>query len=260
MRIAVTAATVLTAVAVPALAAIAQGKPAQTAVRDASQPPYSAVGKLEVSYGGGEDGECTATALDTPSRSLVLTAGHCLRELVCAGCHPQRVARSEVFIPAYDHGHAPFGRFVGESWEVPRRWRGNNNKYDMGVISTAPNSRGEHVADAVGGGLKIAVDQPREQTYQLIGYTPAHPQRLRTCTGRFDGNDLSGKEPPGPAPFRINCFMGDGASGGPMLIDGGTAIDGMDTYSKAGKKAYLDVYSPYFSRRTIGALLARFER
>jgi len=47
---------------------------------------------------------CSGTALSTPSRSIVLTAGHCVREAGSTG-------RNLVFIPAYDHGRRPFGTF-----------------------------------------------------------------------------------------------------------------------------------------------------
>src|SRR5262245_4262682 len=55
------------------------------------------------------DGEysCSGTALNTPSRSIVLTAGHCVQER-------RSVGRDLVFIPAYDHGARPFGTFEVE--------------------------------------------------------------------------------------------------------------------------------------------------
>ena len=97
-------------------------------MRDASRLPYSAVGKLFVRYGYGHGVECTATAIDTPSRSLVLTAAHCLKVWDCLeGCRPT-VARSETFIPAYDHGRAPFGRFAGESLGSTRRLAGSRGE------------------------------------------------------------------------------------------------------------------------------------
>src|SRR5213595_345487 len=48
---------------------------------------------------------CSGTALNTPSRSIVITAGHCVVE----GRH---WGRHLAFVPAYDHGARPFGTFT----------------------------------------------------------------------------------------------------------------------------------------------------
>lgn len=54
---------------------------------------------------------CSGTALNTPSRSIVLTAGHCVIER-------GKVTRKLTFVPAYDHGSRPFGTFAVESVHV----------------------------------------------------------------------------------------------------------------------------------------------
>ncbi len=59
---------------------------------------------------------CSGTAVNTPSRSIVLTAGHCV---VLEGEAASRIA----FVPAYDHGVRPFGTFEVTSVYVTPQWR-----------------------------------------------------------------------------------------------------------------------------------------
>lgn len=248
----------LAGLALTLLGAQAQANPKPTVVADTTQPPFSAVGRLFVTHGNRHgSGVCTATAISDPSRSLVLTAAHCLSDFVCEGC-PLKVARSARFVPAYDRGRAPYGSFAVEAWKVPRAWRGVNTNYDTAVLSVATNNRGEYLTDAVGGGLEVAMDRPRDQTYRLVGYPGGQQRPMRTCSARFDGNDPLSYPLAGPPAFRVNCFMGDGASGGPFLIDGGTRVNGLVSYDKKGEQRRLRTYSPYFSSRTVGALIAGF--
>jgi len=223
-------------------------------VPDPAVAPYLAVGLVVVEMDDDSEDWCSGTAINSPSRELVLTAGHCLYEKQCTRCRPISARRVE-FIPALSDGRAPYGTFIARSWQVPQRWRREwfNDAYDVGAIRLSPNERGQNVADAVGGGIPIALDQPRKQTYQLIGY-PGNFERMHQCEAQYDHNDPTARFLSGPPPLGVGCYMGDGASGGPWLINGGTEIDGLTSYSIGRDKAH--TYGPYFSQATVGSLVA----
>src|SRR5215213_5132549 len=90
------------------------------------------------------DYSCSGTALSTPSRSIVLTAGHCVQERGSVG-------RELTFIPAYDHGERPFGTFEVEVVYMMPQWRREENPdFDLAALSVAPNQLGP-LTDVVGG-------------------------------------------------------------------------------------------------------------
>jgi len=131
--------------------------------------------------------------------------------------------------------------------------RGNEN-FDMGVVLTEPNEAGLNVADAVGGGLPIVLDQARDREYQVLGYPGHLQQQMQECDAGFSGNDRNTFPLGGPPSFSVGCFMGEGASGGPWLVEGGTEIGGITTYGY--RRDFSRTFGPYFSRRNVGALLA----
>jgi V8-like Glu-specific endopeptidase len=222
-------------------------------VPDATLPPFSMVGRVFVQIGK-FDGFCSGVAVNSESRRLVLTAGHCVFNLLPLHRFPT-LARRFAFVPAYADGQAPFGIFAGRKAFLPRPWlrRGNEN-FDMGAVLTEPNEAGQAVADAVGGGLPVAVDKARDREYQLLGYPGHLQQRMQECDARFTGNDRNTYPLAGPPSLSVGCFMGEGASGGPWLVEGGTEIGGMTTYGY--RRDFSQTFGPYFSRRNVGTLVA----
>lgn len=222
-------------------------------VADTTVPPFSMVGRVFVKIGK-FDGFCSGAAVATESRRLVLTAAHCIYNLLPGHSFPT-LARRFAFVPGYADGQAPFGIFAGRRAFLPRPWlrRGNEN-FDMGAVLTEPNEAGQAVADAVGGGLPIAIDKARDREYQLLGYPGHLQQRMQECDGRFSGNDRNTFPLAGPPSLSVGCFMGEGASGGPWLVEGGTQIGGMTTYGY--RRDFSQTFGPYFSRRNVGALIA----
>ena len=80
---------------------------------------------------------CSGTSLETPSDSIVLTAGHCVLE---AGSWGTDI----VFVPAFDHEARPFG-------DLPRRRRlrdprpgerFGNSDFDVAALRVEPNELG----------------------------------------------------------------------------------------------------------------------
>jgi hypothetical protein len=164
------------------------------------------------------------------------------------------LARYFDFVPNYTVGQAPFGEFVGRKAFLPLPWlRSINENYDMAAVLTEPNASGVNVADAVGGGIPIATDRARDQEYQVLGYPGANRKRMQECDARFSGDDRLTYPLGGPPSLGVRCYMGEGASGGPWLINEGTEVGGITTYGHI--KNFTHTFGPYFSSRNVGALV-----
>ena len=222
---------------------------------DATIPPNMVNGRLFIRQGG-QEGFCSATAINSPTRRLVLTAGHCVNSGPI-GLHGNSAWSKYVqFVPAYTDGIAPFGAFVarrnavfaGEDWV---RW--SNPNFDVGAILVSPNAEGMNVADAVGGGVSILLNQTRKQQFKTFGY-PGESRSLQGCQSPYTGDDSRTYTIPGPPTMSIRCHWAPGASGGGWLVAEGTAINGLTSYGKPEDRVH--TFSPYFSQRNVGSLVA----
>jgi hypothetical protein len=215
-------------------------------------PPFASNGRLYVRQGGVE-GFCSATAIDSPSRALVLTAGHCVNSGPRDG-RPGVWSTFVEFVPGFDLGVAPYGTFVlAGKPRALREWTAEGNPdYDLGAFLTEPNAEGSALADAVGGGATIVTDQGRHQRFETFGY-PGGTEQMQTCVSGYAGEDAIMASLPGPTTIAVRCTWASGASGGGWLIDGGTEIDGITTYVRAGEKRS---FGPYFSATTVSRLVA----
>jgi V8-like Glu-specific endopeptidase len=224
-------------------------------VLDATIPPYAVNGRIFVRQGR-KRGYCSGTAINSPTRRLVLTAGHCVNTGPRGRRGTSAWSRFLQFVPAYTDGTAPFGAFIARRPEVyaSEDWvRFGNPNYDIGAFLTGPNHEGVNVADAVGGGATIGLDLSRRELFQTFGY-PGKTRRLQQCDSPSVGDDRFTYRVPGPPTVRIRCHWLPGASGGGWLIEGGTVINGLTSYGR--DRDVLHTFGPYFSRRTVGKLVA----
>jgi len=215
--------------------------------------PYSFNGRIFIRRGK-LAGFCSGTAINSPTRQLVLTAGHCVNSGHENGKASVWSNYLE-FVPAYNGGVAPFGAFVARRQKIfaPTQWtKQGNPDFDMGAFLVFPNAEGANVADAVGGGATIVIDQTRRQTFQTYGY-PGESKNMQSCTSPYIGDDLLSNPFPGPPTLGIRCHWAPGASGGGWLIGTGTEINGINTYLHLGNKSR--TFGPYFSRETVGKLV-----
>jgi hypothetical protein len=222
------------------------------AVAEPEAPPNSVNGRIFVKQGALR-GYCSGTAIDSPTRQLVLTAGHCVNNGRLNG-HTIWSQYLE-FVPAYSGGRGPFGAFVSKRGKIfaPRQWtKGGNPDFDLGAFLTHPNKRGLNVADAVGGGAAIALDRSRRQSFRTFGY-PGNVQRMQGCSSPYAGDDGSTFPLAGPPTMGISCHWAPGASGGGWLINEGTEINGLTSYLHLGNRSH--TYGPYFSQETVGKLV-----
>jgi hypothetical protein len=223
------------------------------AVSTPDLPPYSFNGRIFIRRGK-LAGYCSGTAINSPTRKLVLTAGHCVN----SGREGGKVSVWSdylQFVPAYSGGVAPFGAFVARRKEVyaPRQWtKQGNPDFDLGAFLTLPNSEGVNVADAVGGGATIVTDLSRHQTFRTFGY-PGKATRMQSCTSPYIGDDLLSNPFPGPPTLGIRCHWAPGASGGGWLIGDGTQINGVNAYLHLNNRSR--TFGPYFATETVGKLV-----
>ena len=218
-------------------------------------PPFSVNGRIFVKQGK-LAGFCSGTAINTPTRQLVLTAGHCVN----SGPDPEKRGRSVwsqflEFVPAYTGGTAPFGAFVAKRSKIyaPQQWvKQGNPDFDMGAFLTHPNAEGVNLADAVGGGATIVLDQTRKQQFQTFGY-PGEVKRMQGCQSPYVGDDALTYPFPGPPTLGIRCHWAPGASGGGWLIGDGTQINGVSAYLHLDNRKR--TFGPYFAEETVGKLV-----
>ena len=227
--------------ALPALLATAAVLPAAAGaslrVADPSAPGARANGKIVAVDPGAGSYSCSGTVLDTPSRSIVLTAGHCVTE---RGHRGRRIA----FVPAYDHGKRPFGTFRVEATYVMPQWlHGENPGFDVAALRVRPNGLGR-LADVVGG-RDFASSKSRLGAFQIFGYPAARAggEEMRVCRAHGLGVDRLTFPYPGPPTMPASCDMAAGASGGAWLF-GGEYVAGVTSYSYQGRPTQL--FSPYF--------------
>lgn len=179
-----------------------------------SPPDYQnpAIGKIIFTVGR-YSGSCSGTLLESRSRRIVLTAGHCLR---FRGVWSNRIR----FLPGFDRGSAPYGIWGWKTIWVTRGWansstpwRSGNPNFDLGLIVL--NRRlGDRIS-----GMEFKSFPQREGQTRILGY-PAGGlggRELRMCqTSTWEGPGFSFGLP-GPTGIAGFCNMAGGSSGGPWL-------------------------------------------
>ncbi|MEU3430886.1 trypsin-like serine peptidase [Streptomyces gardneri] len=219
--------------------------PRITAVVDG---PYStAVGKLVFEHANGKPDHCTATAVNSDSEFLVLTAAHCLHEGP-GGTWTKNV----VFIPARHDGDEPFGRFTAWNVATSSLWSSGTKpdwEHDYGLVITNDNAEGQTVVEAVGG-YQIVPDARTGEKVSVMGYSgpPYDGEHQEFC------EDLIEPTVPPVNMWQVECAnMTPGSSGSPWLLDydyttGSGYIGGLNSISDT--QGFMA--SPRFDARTGG--------
>lgn len=172
-------------------------------------------GRKEVGY------QCSGSVIHSPAGDIVLTAGHCVIDAETGD-----VAHEVIFVPGYREGAVPFGVWAASSWVTTPEWsstagtRDPDEAGDMAMLVLAPKAGTGASVEATVGGLSIAFEGPREQTYTQWGYPAEAPypegQILYSHTTPYAGADPF--YPLSIAPIRIASDFTEGASGGPWTI------------------------------------------
>jgi V8-like Glu-specific endopeptidase len=153
----------------------------------------------------GSGGGCSGSAVTSANKSVVITAGHCVKHGVWRA--------NLVFVPAYDNGRSPFGKWTASKLMAPPQWADTENfQFDIGAAVMNPLG-GKRLADVVGG-QGIAFNQARGIDMYAFGYPAARPydgKSLINCSGTTLTNQSHGDN-------GLTCNMNPGASGGPWLL------------------------------------------
>lgn len=215
-----------------------KGSPAGTrvtkaqAVPDPTIPPYRTQGKLFF-QSGASGYVCSATVVNTPTKRVIFTAGHCE---VDGGVWSRNVA----FVPGCHNGVRPYGTFVASKLYSIQGWIQNENfSYDM----SAAVLRGPTPVANVVGSRGIRFNQARQQSFVSFGYPAAFPfdgERLWRCPSPFMGLDNTTNA---PQTQWITCNMTGGSSGGGWIVQA-AYLNSVNSYGYNGQPNRM--YGPYF--------------
>lgn len=181
----------------------------------------------------GKNYVCSGSAVNSGSKRLVATAGHCVYG--DAGWF-----QNWVFVPSYHNGSRPYGTFQAYMLRTftdftthkTSNWRGFNS--DVAFVTTYSNASSRRVVEAVGGHGIITGGSEYQFAASIFGY-PGNLQSgevmyacSRTSTEKYSAGGYTFSRVSG-------CNMGGGSSGGPWLKD----------YSNASGLGYLKSVSSF---------------
>ncbi|MDO5712209.1 MAG: hypothetical protein Q4P32_10785 [Micrococcales bacterium] len=204
-------ATVVAKPAVPsrAVTAHARGATASMAAKKGPVRVPTTAGKLFFTYGG-SDYVCSASSVNSRSKSLIMTAGHCVHSGPHAGWH-----RNFAYAPAYYNGRAPYGIWTWQRALTFRGWADSGRfDYDQAFIAVNPKN-GVRLVNRVGGNGLVVGASNLQKSVRVFGWPAERPFTGGIpyyCDGR------TGKRS-GSIDATLGCAMNGGASGGPWLIN-----------------------------------------
>ncbi|MDF5753945.1 peptidase [Spongiactinospora sp. TRM90649] len=182
------------------------------AARASSGSPWTRGGAVAKTAGRvfftyqGRNASCSGSAVTSANKSVVITAGHCVK--MGGEFHT-----NWVFVPGYDKGERPLGTWVATTLLTTPRWNsGEDMNHDVAAAVVAPLD-GKALTDVVGG-QGIAFNQARRQQMHSFGYPAAAPydgSRLFYCSGRTFDDYLMSED------HGLTCDMTGGSSGGPWF-------------------------------------------
>jgi hypothetical protein len=186
----------------------------------------------------GSPASCSGNAVTSANRSVVITAGHCVK-------YQGTWHTDWVFVPGYDNGSAPYGEWAARLTLTTPQWEASEDiNYDVGAAVVQPLN-GSYLTDVVGA-QGIAFNQARGQDMYAFGYPAADPYDGTTliyCSGStitdpFFSNDHG-----------MSCDMTGGSSGGPWFSDfdeaTGTGIQSsVNSFGYTFLPGYM--FGPYF--------------
>lgn len=155
----------------------------------------------------GQDASCSGDAVSSKNKSVVVTAGHCVK-------YEGAWETNWVFAPGYHDGKRPYGTWSAKKLMTTPEWNSSENlNYDVGM-AVVGTSGGKHLTQKVGG-QGIAFNQARGAATYAFGYpaeTPYDGESLIYCAGTVIDDPLGTSNDQG-----IACLANGGASGGPWF-------------------------------------------
>ncbi len=208
------------------------------------QKPYQSVGKLffRNPYDG-LDYVCSASIVNAPNKDTVWTAGHCVYE-------PESGYMQDwVFVPARFDRTNPYGTWTARNAWTPTGWTKGLLEYDMGALVMNTGGPGGTYHVGVLGGFEFIANIDRDQHFHARGYpaaTPFNGERHHVCATNWVTDDQPSGDPANPKTLGVGCDMTGGSSGGPWIVDWGTAnyLNSNVSYGYGGVAD--QYYGPYF--------------
>ena len=197
----------------------------------------------------GKDYVCSASAVDSPTKRIVVTAAHC----VYAG--KNKYFSNWMFIPGYDNGNKPYGTFQAQHFHVLQDYihRGNDAgsdwNSDVAFVTTKDSEQGKRLVDAVGG-HKVVTGKTTEFNATIFGY-PHNIDKgltLQTCSKMTKDTWANRK-------YHFHtvtgCNLKEGASGGPWLenYNEKTGVGEIRTVTSFGSETDAYLGGPRFDDR-----------
>ena len=213
----------------------------------------------------GADYACTGSAVSSPTKRIVVTAGHCVH-----GGKGHKWHTNWMFVPSYDNHNKPYGTFHAQYMHTLRDWVNNGDDQtsgarkfkgyasDVGFVTVKDNEQGKHLTDVVGG-HKLVTGKTSKFNATVFGYPSNlnNGESLQICNGNTfalqGGDKLSFNGVKG-------CNFGPGASGGPWLenyngVTGTGEIRSVTSFVETEASAptkYIDNGGPHFDKRVKG--------
>lgn len=185
---------------------------------------------------------CSASAVRSANRDVVVTAGHCVKD--GAGSW----AENWMFVPGYRNGQRPYGAYAARRMFVAGPWaRSGDDSYDVGIVAVT-TAGGRHLGDVVGG-QSIGFGVRRGLRTFGFGF-PADPpyngEHLLYCAGIVRADPQAQTRDQG-----LRCDLTAGASGGPWLssFDPGTGrgvLTSVSSFKYSNDRRTM--YGPYFGK------------
>ncbi|MFF4349530.1 trypsin-like serine peptidase [Streptomyces sp. NPDC001530] len=215
--------TLLTTAAAPTEISVSQEVPYTTA------PQYSLVGRLFYDQPDGSGHSCTAAVIVSNNRNTLWTAGHCVH--MGDGSGDAGWMQNMYFIPGYRDGSGPYGAWTVKSKVVNNEWMDSSDMEDADYAAVVLNDHPTwgKLQDNVGAfGYTFTENLTDHSDVYDAGYpgegynrTDLNAERMMYCYGNTVD---AGPWNPFDDRMSMDCDMGKGSSGGPM-IEGKSSTD-----------------------------------
>jgi V8-like Glu-specific endopeptidase len=180
---------------------------------------------------------CSAGTVNSGSKLLVMSAGHCVH-----GGRGGQWMQNWVFVPLYNYGAEPYGRWSAKYFTAFNAWINDSNlDRDIAYITMWPNGSNQRPVDVLGGN-GLSINYSYNQAVTILAYPAAPPydggwQQYCQGTTYRPGSEYK---------IALNCGFTGGSSGSVWLRlynDAYGYVNGiMSTLNSAGvnKSSYFD--------------------
>ncbi|MFJ8697531.1 hypothetical protein [Streptomyces roseolilacinus] len=186
-------------------------------------PATNIVGKLFFFTPDGEPNHCTAASIASTNKNTIWTAGHCVH--FGNGSGDAGWMKHFLYVPGYQDGAEPLGSWTAAHHYAPTAWTQDGDQFEADMAAIVLNPHPDHgtLLDAVGFafGYQFTENGTDYANTAAVGYpvkgyqrTDLDGERLMYCAG--DTTDASFLNPFDDR-IKIDCDMGEGASGGPYV-------------------------------------------